>query len=100
MGLLEKEDGRRLTHQVQQNLNADLKCALGSRVQVRTKDKLKQVTTAHMNMLQDNPERVRSYFQYPKLRYAARSIFNCRVNSSGARNRLESRGVSFNGWVR
>jgi hypothetical protein len=32
--------------------NADPKHALGSRVQVRTKDKLRQVTTDHMNMLQ------------------------------------------------
>ncbi len=31
-----------------ERLNADLKYALGSRVQVRTKDKLKQVSIAHM----------------------------------------------------
>lgn len=55
-----------------ERLNADLKHALGSRVQVvRTKDKLKQVTIAHMNMLQGNPERVRSYFGDPKVKYAA-----------------------------
>jgi transposase len=34
-----------------ERLNADLKHALASKVQVRTKDKLKQVTTEHMNML-------------------------------------------------
>ena len=54
-----------------ERLNADLKHALGSRVQVRTKDKLKQVTTAHMDMLQNTPERVISYFQDPKVKYAA-----------------------------
>jgi transposase len=54
-----------------ERLNADLKHALGSRVQVRTKDKLKQVTTDHMNMLQNNPQRVRPYFGDPKVKYAA-----------------------------
>ena len=54
-----------------ERLNADLKYALGSRVQVRTKDKLKAVTENHMNMLADNPERVMSYFQDPKVKYAA-----------------------------
>ena len=54
-----------------ERLNADLKHALGSRVQVRTKDKLRQVTTDHMTMLQNNPERVRSYFGDPKVKYAA-----------------------------
>ena len=54
-----------------ERLNADLKPALGSRVQVRTKDKLKQVASAHMRMLQNNPERVRSYFLDPKVKYAA-----------------------------
>ncbi len=54
-----------------ERLNADLKHALGSRVQVRTKDKLKAVTTAHMHTLEQQPERVRSYFQDPRVRYAA-----------------------------
>ena len=40
-------------------------------MQVRTKDKLRQVTTDHMNMLQNHPERVRSYFGDPKVKYAA-----------------------------
>jgi hypothetical protein len=52
-------------------LNADLKHALASKVQVRTKDKLKQFTTEHMNMLQSKPERVRSYSADPKVKYAA-----------------------------
>lgn len=54
-----------------ERLNADLKYALGSRVQVRTKDKLRKATEAHMNMLGNNPQRVRSYFEDPKIKYAA-----------------------------
>jgi hypothetical protein len=40
-------------------------------VQFQTKDKLKAATKAHMDMLDKNPERVRSYFQDPRVRYAA-----------------------------
>jgi hypothetical protein len=40
-------------------------------MQMRTKDKLKQVTIEHMNMLQSKPERVRSYFTDSKVKYAA-----------------------------
>lgn len=54
-----------------ERLNADLKYSLGSRVQTRTKDKLKEVTKAHMDMLEQNPERVRSYFEDPRVKYAA-----------------------------
>jgi transposase len=54
-----------------ERLNADLKYALGSRVQMRTKDKLKQATKAHMEMLAQHPERVRLYFNDPKVKYAA-----------------------------
>ena len=54
-----------------ERLNADLKHALGSRTQVRTKDKLKEVTKSHMDMLAHNPQRVRSYFQDPRVKYAA-----------------------------
>ena len=54
-----------------ERLNADLKYALGSRVQMRTKDKLKEATKAHMDMLDQHPERVRSYFNDPKVKYAS-----------------------------
>ena len=54
-----------------ERLNADLKYALGSRVQLRTKDKLKAATNGYMDMLNQNPERVRSYFLDPRVRYAA-----------------------------
>ena len=53
-----------------ERLNADLKHALGSRGQTRTKDQLKQATQAHMDLLERNPERVRSYFQDPRVKYA------------------------------
>ena len=54
-----------------ERLNADLKHALGSRVQTRTKDKLKAATKAHMDLLEQSPERVRLYFQDPRVKYAA-----------------------------
>lgn len=54
-----------------ERLNADLKYALGARTQMRTKDKLKAATKAHMDMLEQHPERVRSYFRDPRVRYAA-----------------------------
>ncbi|WP_199065763.1 transposase, partial [Chitinimonas sp. BJB300] len=54
-----------------ERLNADLKHALGSRIQVRTKDKLKQATKPHMEMLENTPERVCSYFEDPRIKYAA-----------------------------
>jgi len=54
-----------------ERLNADLKYALGSRVQVRTKAKLRAATEAHMAMLAVNPPRVMSYFQDPRVQYAA-----------------------------
>ena len=54
-----------------ERLNADLKYALGSRVQTRTKDKLKEATKAHMEMREHNPERVRSYCDDPRVKYAA-----------------------------
>ena len=54
-----------------ERLNAGLKHALGSRVQVRTKDKLKSATTDHMKMLETRPDLIKSYFQDPHVKYAA-----------------------------
>jgi transposase len=54
-----------------ERLNADLKYALGSRTQTRTKHQLKLATENHMNMLNQHPERVRAYFNDPKIKYAA-----------------------------
>jgi transposase len=54
-----------------ERLNADLKQSLGSKVQHRTKDKLRKATEAHMNQIEQNPQRVKSYFQDPIVKYAA-----------------------------
>ena len=54
-----------------ERLNADLKYAIGSKVPVRTKVKLEAAATRHMQMLQANPERVKSYFGDPRCAYAA-----------------------------
>ena len=42
---------------------------MGKRVLVRTKAKLRDAANEHMAMLQQNPERVMSYFQDPGVRY-------------------------------
>jgi len=54
-----------------ERLNADLKYAISSKVAVRTKTKLKAAANDHMNMLGQNPERIKSYFQDPRVKYAA-----------------------------
>ena len=40
-------------------------------VPVRSKAKLREATSAHMAMLEQNPERVISYFQDRRVKYAA-----------------------------
>ena len=55
----------------EERLNADLKQEMGKRVPVRTKDKLRQAANEHMVMLEQTPERVMSYFQDRRVRYAA-----------------------------
>ncbi|MHB1669758.1 IS630-like element ISCARN41 family transposase [Acidovorax temperans] len=55
----------------EERLNADLKQALGKKVPVRTKAKLRDAANAHMTMLERSPERMRSYFQAPRVKYAA-----------------------------
>ena len=54
-----------------ERLNADLKHAIGAAVPVRTKAKLKAAAGSHMDMLGKSPERVKTYFQDPRTRYAA-----------------------------
>jgi len=54
-----------------ERLNAGLKQALGSRVALRTKAKLKAATEQHMLTLEKQPERVRAYFGDPHVKYAA-----------------------------
>lgn len=55
----------------EERLNADLKQAIGSKVPARTKAKLKTAATEHMTRLEQNPDRVISYFQDPHVKYAA-----------------------------
>ncbi len=55
----------------EERLNADLKQEMGKRVPVRTKTKLRDAANDHMAMLEQNPERVISYFQDRHVRYAA-----------------------------
>jgi hypothetical protein len=40
-------------------------------VPARTKAKLKAVATQHMTEIEQSPERVKAFFQDPKVRYAA-----------------------------
>lgn len=51
--------------------NADLKQEMDKHVPVRTKAKLREAANAHVTMLEQNPERVLSYFQNKRVRYAA-----------------------------
>jgi len=54
----------------EERLNADLKQAMGKRVPVRTKAKLRQAANEHIAMLEQSPERLMSFFQDPKVKYA------------------------------
>ena len=54
-----------------ERLNADLKHVISTRVPVRTKAKLHVVATNRMVSIQTNPERVKSCFQDPRVKYAA-----------------------------
>ena len=54
-----------------ERLNADLKYAIGSKVSARTKTKLKAAATTHMELIEASPERVKKYFQDPRVAYAA-----------------------------
>ncbi|CAE6728026.1 hypothetical protein NTGZN8_380007 [Candidatus Nitrotoga fabula] len=44
---------------------------MGKRVPVRTKAKLRDAANEHMAMLEKSPERVMSFFQDPRVKYAA-----------------------------
>ena len=54
-----------------ERLNADLKHAISTHVPVRTKAKLHAAATNHMAFIEANPERVKSYFQDHRAKYAA-----------------------------
>jgi len=55
----------------EERLNADLEQAMGKRVPVRTKAKLREAANEHMTLLEQSPERVMSDFQDPRVKYAA-----------------------------
>lgn len=55
----------------EERLNADLKYAIGSKVPARTKAKLKSAATAHRETPERSVERVKSYFQDSRVKYAA-----------------------------
>ena len=55
----------------EERLNADLKQEMGKQVPVRTKAKLREAANSHMMRLEQNPERVISYFHDKRVRYAA-----------------------------
>ena len=54
-----------------ERLNADLKQAIGSKVAVRTKARLRAAADEHMHFIAANQDRVRAYFQDPIVKYAA-----------------------------
>jgi len=54
-----------------ERLNADMKQAVGAKIPVRTKSKLKAAVEDHMTMIGKFPHRVRAYFQDPRVKYAA-----------------------------
>jgi transposase len=55
----------------EERLNADLKHAMRTKVPARTKPKLRAATSAHMTQLEQNPQRVKSFFQDKFVKYAA-----------------------------
>ncbi len=55
----------------EERLNADLKHAIGSKVPVRTKAKLRAAATEHMTMLENMPDWVKQYFGDKHVAYTA-----------------------------
>lgn len=55
----------------EERLNADLKQAMGKKVPVRTKAKLRDAANEHMVRLEQSPDRIRSFFQDQPTKYAA-----------------------------
>lgn len=54
-----------------ERLNADLKYGIASKVAVRSKAKLQAAANDHMTLLTNSPERVKTYFKDPRVKYAA-----------------------------
>ena len=55
----------------EEGLNADLKQVITRQAPARSKQQLKRATVRHMRRLSKSPGRVRSYFSYKPVRYAA-----------------------------
>lgn len=55
----------------EERLNADLKQAMGKKVPVRTKTKLRKAVNEHMVDLEKSPDRVKRFFQDKLVKYAA-----------------------------
>lgn len=55
----------------EERLNADLKHTIRSKVPARTKAKLQAAAVEHMTDLETKPERIKSFFQDPFVKYAA-----------------------------
>lgn len=58
-------------HTPEERLNADLKHVIGRKVPMCTKAKLRAAAEDHMAVVDIEPERVKAYFQDPKVKYAA-----------------------------
>ncbi len=58
--------------QKDERLNADLKHKITTTAPARSRSKLKEVITVHMELIQRSPERVIKYFGDPHLSYAAK----------------------------
>ncbi len=54
-----------------ERLNADLKHAIGTKVPLRIKARLRAAADEPMNFIAANPERLRAYFHDPIVKYAA-----------------------------
>ena len=57
-----------------ERLNGDLKQAIGAKVPARTKTKLKIAAEEHMQTIARSPDRVRAYFQDPKVKYVSFNV--------------------------
>ena len=56
---------------VERAATPDLKHEIRKRVPVRTKGKLKAAAMEHMTEIEKSPNRIRAYFQDPRVKYAA-----------------------------
>jgi hypothetical protein len=52
-------------------LNCDLKQGLSNKPSPKNQEKLRKNVEDHMNMLDQNPERVKKYFNHKDIQYAA-----------------------------